>query len=54
MTKRLGTPYYIAMPAITVASGSAFFLPPVTRIMAGEEPWLNTLIARNGYNGTVL
>jgi outer membrane protein assembly factor BamB len=55
MTKWLGTPYYIAMPAITVSADGRIFL--ATGHIAHherEEPWLNTLIARNGYNGTVL
>ena len=55
MTKWLGTPYYIAMPAVTVSAGGRIFL--ATGHIAHherEEPWLNTLIARNGYNGTVL
>lgn len=55
MTKWLGQPYYIAMPAITVAASGRIFL--ATGHIAHhqrEEAWLNTLIARNGYNGTIL
>ena len=55
MTKWLGQPYYIAMPAITVAAQGRIFL--ATGHIAHherEEPWLNVLMARNGYNGTVL
>lgn len=55
MTQWLGQPFYIAMPAITLASGGRIFL--ATGHIAHherEEPWLNTLMARNGYNGMVL
>ena len=55
MTQWLGKPFYIAMPAITTAAGGRIFL--ATGHIAHhkrEEPWLNTLIARNGYNGTIL
>ena len=55
MTKWLAKPYYIAMPAITGAANGRMFL--ATGHIAHhkrEEPWLNTLLARNGYNGTEL
>ena len=55
MTQWLGQPYYIAMPAITVAAGGRIFI--ATGHIAHherEEGWLNTLMARNGHNGTVL
>ena len=54
-TQWLGLPYYITMPAITTASGGRVFL--ATGHIAHhrrEEMWLNTLIARNGYNGEIL
>ena len=55
MTKYLGKPYYIAMPAITVSAGGRTFLA-MGHIAhhKREEPWLNTLLARNAYNGTIL
>ncbi|MEZ6052193.1 MAG: PQQ-binding-like beta-propeller repeat protein [Planctomycetaceae bacterium] len=55
MTKWLGTPYYISMPAITTAAGGRLF-NAIGHIAhhKREEPWLNTLLARNGYNGTIL
>ena len=55
MTQWLGQPYFIAMPAITVAAGGRIFI--ATGHIAHherEEGWLNTLMARNGHNGTVL
>lgn len=55
MTKWLGTPLYNSMPMITTASGGRLFLA-MGHIAhhEREEPWLNTLLARNAYNGTVL
>jgi outer membrane protein assembly factor BamB len=55
MTKWLGRPFYIAMPAITTAAGGRIFIA-IGHIAhhKREEQWLNTLIARNGYNGTIL
>ncbi len=55
MTKWMGTPYYIAMPAITTAAGGRIFIA-MGHIAhhKREEPWLNTLVAQNGYNGTEL
>ncbi|MBN1442955.1 MAG: class I SAM-dependent methyltransferase, partial [Planctomycetes bacterium] len=55
LTQWLGEPYYIAMPAITTAAGGRIFIA-MGHIAhhEREEPWLNTLLARNGYNGTQL
>jgi len=55
MTQWLAEPYYIAMPAITTAAGGRTFLA-MGHIAhhEREEPWLNTLLARNGYNGAEL
>ncbi|MFH1741969.1 MAG: PQQ-binding-like beta-propeller repeat protein [bacterium] len=55
MTQWLGNPLYIAMPAITTAAGGRTFIA-MGHIAhhVREEPWLNTLLARNGYNGTIL
>jgi outer membrane protein assembly factor BamB/ubiquinone/menaquinone biosynthesis C-methylase UbiE len=54
-TQWLGGPLYSAMPAITTAAGGRIFtalghIAHHTR----EELWLNTLLARNGYNGAPL
>ena len=55
MTHYLGLPYYIAMPAITtVADGRVFTAMGHIAHHKREEPWLNTLLASNGYNGTEL
>lgn len=55
MTQWLGQPYYIAMPAITTAAGGRTFVA-MGHIAhhEREEPWLNTILARNGYNGAEL
>ncbi len=55
MTQYLGLPYYIAMPAITTAAeGRIFFAMGHIAHHKREEPWLNILVAQNGYNGTEL
>jgi outer membrane protein assembly factor BamB len=54
-TQWLGLPYYIAMPAITtVAGGRAFVAMGHIAHHEREEAWLNTILARNGYNGAEL
>jgi len=55
MTQWLGLPYYITMPSISTASDGKIFIG-MGHIAhhEREEKWLNTLVARNGYNGTVL
>ena len=55
MTQFMAKPYYIGMPAITTASGGRTFLA-MGHIAHHEREWnmLNRLIARNGYNGTIL
>jgi len=55
LTKWLGAPYYTSMPAITTAAGGRIF-NAIGHIAhhKREEAWLNTLLARNGYNGTIL
>jgi len=55
MTQWFGLPYYIAMPAITTSAGGRVFVA-MGHIAhhEREEPWLNTLLARSGYNGTEL
>ena len=54
-TQWLGGPLYSAMPAITTAAGGRIFtaLGHIAHHRR-EEPWLNILLARNGYNGTLL
>ena len=55
VTQYLALPYYIAMPAVTTAAGGRTFVA-MGHIAhhRREEAWLNTLLARNGYNGTEL
>ncbi|MHC4355463.1 MAG: class I SAM-dependent methyltransferase, partial [Planctomycetota bacterium] len=55
MTQFLAEPYYICMPAITTAAGGRTFLA-TGHIAHHVREWdmVNKLIARNGYNGTVL
>ncbi|KPL10708.1 hypothetical protein AMJ85_05340 [candidate division BRC1 bacterium SM23_51] len=55
LTQWTAEPYYIAMPAITtVAGGRTFCAMGHIAHHVREEPWLNTLFARNGYNGMEL
>ena len=55
LTQWTGEPYYIAMPAVTlVAGGRTFCAMGHIAHHEREEPWLNTLFARNGYNGIEL
>lgn len=55
ITQWYGGPLYIGMPAVTTAAGGRTFIA-MGHIAhhEREEPWLNTLYARNGYNGTEL
>ena len=55
MTQFLAEPYYIAMPSITTAAGGRTFLA-IGHIAHHRREWdmMSKLIARNGYNGTVL
>ena len=55
MTQFLADPRYICMPAITTAAGGRTFLA-TGHIAHHRREWdtVNKLIARNGYNGTVL
>jgi len=54
-TQWIGGPLYSGMPAITTAAGGRIFtaLGHIAHHKR-EEPWINTLLARNGYNGTLL
>jgi outer membrane protein assembly factor BamB len=55
MTQFMAKPWYIGMPAVTTAAGGRTFLA-MGHIAHHEREWeaLNRLIARNGYNGTIL
>lgn len=55
MTQFLAHPMYIGMPSITTAAGGRTFLA-IGHISHHQREWdtLYKLIARNGYNGTVL
>ena len=55
MTQFMARPYYIGMPSITTAAAGRTFLA-IGHIAHHRREWkmLNKLIARNGYNGTVL
>lgn len=55
MTQWFGKPYFHAMPVITTASAGRVFV--ATGHIAHHDreiPTLNTIVARNGYNGRVL
>jgi outer membrane protein assembly factor BamB len=54
-TQWLGGPLYSSMPAITTSAGGRIFtaLGHIAHHKR-EEQWLNTILARNGYNGTHL
>ena len=55
MTQWLGLPLYIAMPAITTsANGRLFIAMGHIAHHKREEQWLNTVLARNAYNGSIL
>jgi outer membrane protein assembly factor BamB len=55
MTQYMAHPFYIAMPSITTAAGGRTFLA-IGHIAHHRREWdsMTKLIARNGYNGTVL
>ena len=55
MTQFMAEPFYIAMPAITTAAAGRTFLA-IGHITHHRREWdmMNKLIARNGYNGTLL
>ncbi len=55
MTQFLATPFNIGMPSVTLAAGGRTFLA-VGHISHHQREWdsLQKLIARNGYNGTIL
>jgi len=55
LTQWFGAPYYHAMPVVsTAAAGRVFIASGHIAHHDREIPTLNTLVARNGYNGRVL
>ncbi len=55
LTQFLAEPRYAPLPQVAVASaGRVFKLFGHIAFKEREEPWLNTLAAFNGYNGTLL
>ena len=55
LTQFLAEPWYVPMPQVTVASGGRVFKAfGHIALKEREWPWLNKLVAINGYNGTQL
>lgn len=55
LTQFLAEPWYVPMPQVTVAAGERVFKAfGHIALKEREWPWLNKLIAINGYNGTML
>lgn len=55
LTQFLAEPYYVPFPEVTVTStGRVFKAFGHIAFKPREWPWLNTLVALNGYNGTLL
>ena len=55
LTQFLAEPWYVPMPQVTVASGGRVFKAfGHIALKEREWPWLNKLVAINGYNGTML
>ena len=55
LTQFLAEPWYVPMPQVTVASGGRVFKAfGHIALKEREWPWLNKLVAINGYNGTPL
>ena len=55
LTQFLGKPFYAPMPQNTVSSaGRVFRALGHIAFKPREEAWVNTLMAYNGYNGTIL
>jgi outer membrane protein assembly factor BamB len=55
LTQWMGEPYFIAMPSITTSAAGRLFTA-IGKIAHHEqdEEWIDTLLARNAYNGTEL
>ena len=55
MTQFMSAPWYVPMPSVSVASaGRMFKAYGHIGFNRRSFPWLNTLVALNGYNGTLL
>ncbi len=55
LTQFLSEPWYVPMPQVTVASGGRIFKAfGHIALKQREWPWLNKLVAINGYNGLLL
>ena len=55
LTQFLTDPWYVPMPQVTVSSGGRVFKAfGHIALKEREWPWLNSLVAINGYNGTHL
>lgn len=55
LTSFLADPRYAPLPQVAVASGGRLFKAfGNVAFKRREEPWLNQLVAFNGYNGTIL
>lgn len=55
ITQFLGEPYYVPFPEVTVTSqGRVFRAFGHVGYKQRDWPWLNSLVAINGYNGTIL
>jgi len=55
LTQFLAEPYYVPFPEVTVTStGRVFKAFGHIGFKRREWPWINTLVALNGYNGTLL
>lgn len=55
LTQFLCEPWYVPMPQVTVAAGGRVFKAfGHIALKEREWPWLNSLVAINGYNGTLL
>jgi outer membrane protein assembly factor BamB len=55
LTQFLGEPWYVPMPGVTVSSaGRVFTAHGHIAFHRRAWPWLNSLVALNGYNGTIL
>jgi len=55
LTQFLSEPWYVPMPQVTVSSGGRVYKAfGHIALKEREWPWLNTLVAINGYNGTHL
>ncbi|MDK1032487.1 MAG: hypothetical protein QGD94_10805, partial [Planctomycetia bacterium] len=55
LTQFMAEPWYCPIPSLAVASGGRIFRAFGDRAFKRPQwPWINTLLAMNGYNGTIL